>query len=183
MAGSQTCKTTVTVGDRPGGGPGTNDSTDDKKDDFCAKHPELNVCRNSTVSGSCAALACQGDAIQCSIARKIHEEACKRQADEDALKQTGHYQLGTQILAGNDPKASELPSPDRAQVVNMPASLNQSGWLGGGQCFPDKTVSVGQFTMVIPFSEACQYLIAFRYLVMLMAALASFRILSAAIFK
>lgn len=181
--------TTTTVGSetslRPGSTtqPGVDDSSDDKKDDFCKQHPELNLCKNSSVSGDCTAgYSCEGDSIQCAIMRQAAEQNCRDKKDRDDLQQSAQYTLGNSILGGNDPLKDTLPSPDKGERFDVDAQLDNSGWLGGGSCFPDKTINVAGWSFTIPFASVCDYLIGFRYLVMLLAAFQSLAILSRGVF-
>jgi hypothetical protein len=88
--------------------------------------------------------------------------------------------LGEQMLANNDPLKNTFPTKENARVVNVPA-LNQNGFIGGGACFSDFQFSVSGQSFVIPFSRLCDYLIALRGLVMLLAALASWKLVSKSI--
>lgn len=91
-------------------------------------------------------------------------------------------QLGEQLLAGNDPDKDKLPSIANGEKVDLP-TFDKSGWLGGGQCFADKVVSVMGSNITIPFSQTCQYLVILRYALMVVALLISFKVLSGAIIR
>lgn len=165
------------------GGAGKDDSAqEDEKYDLCKQNPMLNICRNSSVSGSCGQVTCQGDAIQCATLRAAAAMECKQRADEDAIKASAEYGLGSAAVAGNDPQAGSLPGPSKATLVEVGA-LNKDGWLGDGAAFDDLTVTVQGQAIVIPFSEATGLLVGLRYALMIAAALVSFRILSGAILR
>lgn len=186
-ADGKVTKTTSSVtGDKPGSGEGgtggtgggsgqgKDDSSDEKKDDFCLKNPNLNICKNSEVTGSCESVACTGDAIQCAIYRQQQKEYCENRK-EDPMRT-----LGQQMLAGQDPLMSTFPTKENARVVDIP-SLNQNAFLGGGACFDDVSITVSGMSFVLPISDLCDYLIGLRGLVMLLAALASWRLVSKSI--
>ena len=164
----------------PSGSPGSQDlcgTSPELCKDVCDKHPELNICNNSTVSGSCAATACTGDAITCQILKTQQLRDCQDHDDTDP-----NVILGKQLLAGQDPKASTLPTLDNASTVDLSGTqLDSSGWGGGGQCFQDKQFSAMGQTITIPLSKLCDYLIVFRALIMLIAALSSFKMVSGVI--
>lgn len=162
-------------------GNGSSDSQNPS--DFCKLHPELNVCRDSTVSGTCGDITCTGDAIQCSILRETAKRNCDDKAAVDAAQASPEYALGNSVLAGADPATATLPSPANASTVTVPSSLDTSGWLGAGACFPDKTFTVGGHTITLSFTAACQPLLALRYVLMIVALLTSFRMLSGVIFR
>jgi hypothetical protein len=180
--GTVTTKTDVTTGNNAAGGAGAA-SPDPSKDDLCVQHPELNVCKNSTVDGSCESTSCTGDAIQCAILRDQSKRNCDDKAAEDAVKGGAEYGLGNSVLNGNDPAAGTLPTVNNAPTVTMPSSLDSSGWLGGGSCFPDKQFSVQGHAITISFTSACQPLLVFRYALMVVSLLLSFRMLSGVIFR
>lgn len=171
--GTVTKKVEAVTSGKPGGGGGSSDS---EGDDFCKKHPELNACKNSEVTaGTCAAgadsTACTGDAIQCAILRQQKKEYCEWNKENPSAT------LGNQAVAGNDPLKSTLPTKENASQFNM-QSLDQSGFLGGGSCFQDKSVTVQGIAINLPFSKLCPYLEWLRYVIMIIAALVSLRIVS-----
>lgn len=59
------------------GGSGGRGAGDQQQQDFCALHPNLPVCKVSSWGGSCGAFTCDGDAVQCSIAREQHVRNCQ----------------------------------------------------------------------------------------------------------
>jgi hypothetical protein len=157
-----------------GGGAGVQDKP---QTDFCAQHPELNACKNSSVTGLACAVAadntaCEGDAIQCAILRQQRKEYCENTAANP------QQALAQQVIAGNDPLKSTLPSKENAATVNM-QSFDQSAFLGGGAtCFNDKQVNVMGQVIALPFSEVCDYLLPLRFVMMTIAALVSYRIIA-----
>lgn len=106
---------------------------------------------------------------------------CKQQADSDEIKASSAASLGAAMAAGNDPSKALFPLVGNATIVQAPSSLDNSGWLGGGSCFADKSVVVLGKTIVLPFSKGCDALLVLRYALMVAAALVSFKILSGAI--
>ena len=106
---------------------------------------------------------------------------CKGRADEDAVKASASFGLGTSAMAGTDPLKSTFPTVAGASIVQAPSTLDASGWLGGGACFSDKTITVQGKSVLIPLSKYCDYLLTFRYALMAVAALVSFKILSGAV--
>jgi len=186
VKGDGSVETTVSSSTKkPDGTTGGKDAATEKDDkaDLCKQHAELNICKNSQVQGQCALVTCTGDAIQCATLRAAATIQCKQQQDDDALKALPSYGLGASVLSGNDPLAASLPTTKNASQINVASTLDSSGFLGGGSCFADKTLTVQGRSFVIPFSSACQYLVAFRYALMTIAALVAFRILSGAIIR
>jgi hypothetical protein len=175
--GSKTTSESSATSNTPGGGGGRADRPEELGD-VCKQHPDLTICKNSQISGNCRDVSCTGDAITCAIARFTAEQNCRGKEADEAIKSSSVFALGTQILAGADPGAKPT-----SQVVNVQTSLDQSGWMGGGACFPNKVVNIGQFTFSIPFETACPYLIPFRAFLMLLTAYICLQIVSKAVFK
>lgn len=172
--GASSSTSTTQTGNTPGGMQG---QPDPPESDMCKLHPELTVCKNSSVSGSCGTIACQGDAIQCATLQQAAALRCKADDDDKAIKSSGAFSLGQAAMSGSDPLASTMPKPSNGTNVNVQSSLNTGGWLGGGKCFSDKTLSVFGQSVTLPFSQACDGLIILRYALMIVASLVSFRIL------
>jgi hypothetical protein len=173
---NQTSSTTT----RPDGTTGVSGSSTDKSN-LCSQNPNLTICQNSTVSGTCGTISCTGDAIQCATLRAAAALQCQQKQTEDDLKASSAYTLGSSVAGGTDPAGSTLPSPSKATEVTMPGTLDQSGWLAGGQCFVDKVVTIQGRTFVLPYSKACDYLIVLRLGLMVIASLVSFRIVRDAV--
>lgn len=93
------------------------------------------------------------------------------------MKASSYHQAGVDALAGTG--NADLPNPANVTPIDV-GTLDSSGWLGGGSCFADKTISTAAGSFVIPLSQACDVLILFRYLFMFVASMLSFRILSRA---
>lgn len=105
---------------------------------------------------------------------------CREAQERDALLGSGLGQLGKVVADGNDPDKDGLPSKANATQLAL-GDLDVSGWLGGGECFADKSFSVMGRSFVIPFSKVCTPLLAFRYGLMLVASLLCFRMLRSSI--
>jgi len=154
-----------------GGSGGTPGQSDADKNDLCAKNPNLNICRNSSVSGECDNTSCEGDAITCAMLRQQRKVYCElTKPDERSI-------LGGQMMSGNDPLKSEFPTKENARVVDVP-QLNKNAFLNGGACFGDVSFSVSGHQFTLPVSKLCDYLIGLRGLIMLLASLASWRLVS-----
>lgn len=133
------------------GGKGKGDGDGLNGNGFCKDNPDSIICKQSSFSGSCeASFTCDGDAIQCAIAREQHVRNCKlfdTPSDESALYATEKNKEGSQTesLPGNS-------------TVDLTANINQTDALGGGACVGDKTVSVMGQSITLPFSVLCPYL-------------------------
>ena len=72
-------------GNGSGGGGGAGNNNKNEMEDFCAKHPDLSICKKSSYSGSGCDQPpkCEGDAVQCAIAKTVWESRCAQKKLED----------------------------------------------------------------------------------------------------
>lgn len=192
--GSKTTTTTVTVtgpggeksttqdkttGNSSSGAPGKETKPEDKSD-VCKQNPNLAMCKNSTVGGKCGETTCTGDAIQCATLRSVAILQCKAEKDEEALKTSGLAAKGQSAIDGKDLEG--LPGPKNGTFVNVPG-MKSEGWLGNGAAFEDVSVSIRGQEVLIPLSKWSSYLLPFRYMLMIIASLISYRVLAGAVLK
>lgn len=179
--GSTSTSETKDVGKTPAGAAGKDDSKkDDEKYDLCKQNPTLNICRNSTVAGTCGQVTCTGDAIQCATLRAAAAMECAQRKDQEDLKASPLDAIGRAAANGD---TQGLPTPSGAQVFNIQSSLDTQGWLGNGAPFEDVRVMMQGYEIVIPLSKWTSYLLPLRYALMIVASLISFRILGAGILR
>ncbi|WP_291554698.1 virulence factor TspB C-terminal domain-related protein [Comamonas sp. SCN 65-56] len=106
---------------------------------------------NSSFMGTCmGGFQCEGDAVQCAIAREQHRRNCALFVDETLESKLYEAEKGkegsqTEALPGNS-------------TVDLTPNINQTDALGGGACVGDKTVSVMGQSITLPFSVLCPYL-------------------------
>lgn len=188
--GTVTVAVGASTGNTPSGQPGkpgangTNGANGQDGKALCDANPNLNVCRNSTVAGDCTSgVTYTGDAIQGATLQAANAIKCKQQKDDDDLKASAAYAKGSAVLAGNDPDGSSLPTMGNAASVAVPTSLDTAGFAGGGSPFSDVSFSVQGKSFTLPFNKWSSYLEAFKYVMMVIASLVSFRILSGAILR
>jgi hypothetical protein len=175
VAPDGTKKTSVSTDTGPAsdGTAGRKDTGDGEaeKGDMCKQHPDLTVCKNSSVSGSCESVSCTGDAIQCATLRAAAKLQCQAQKDSDDLKASPLVQSGNAIIAGNDVFASKLPELVKGETVDVSAaSLDQSGFLPGS-CLADRSFSVLGRPVTVSFTSVCSNVMPLRYVFMSMAFL------------
>ena len=168
--GPSGCTKTTTVRDASGNKVGEVSETK-PKDTFCQENPEISICKSSTFSGSCpAAFVCDGDAIQCAIAREQHRRGC--QLFETTSPETA---AGIAAVAGGDRPAGHPGLASVATALDLSTSINQSSLLGGAACPSDVTLDLGYLGQrTFGFSGMCGQLNA------LAAVLKGLALLSAA---
>lgn len=149
-----TCTTkTETTTQNPGGGSTVAvDSKAESKDDFCTRNPKSPLCVSSIFGGACAGgFTCDGDAIQCALAREVHLQNCKL---NQANSQSAIFDAAL-ALTGNT--TTNLPGN---QTINLGASsFDQSNALGvAASCIQDVSITVMSSNITLPFSRVCNIL-------------------------
>ncbi|MBV7540000.1 virulence factor TspB C-terminal domain-related protein [Acidovorax sp. sic0104] len=128
----------------PGGGNG-----DGEGDGFCEENPDSPICKKSTWGGSCAwNFQCDGDAIQCAMAKEQHIRACKLFDDaspESALYESNKNKEGAQT--------KDLPGSREESMANRVSTADAFG--GGGQCIQDLNIAVMGQAVSLPMSKVC----------------------------
>jgi len=174
---SQTASTSTT----PSGKPGSADRpVEDDKYDMCKTNPNLSICRESSVTGTCGQIQCMGDAVQCATLRATAAMQCSQESADKEARESKHFKDASAAAAGNDPMKDQLPTAANASVVEV-GGLKQDGWLGDRAGIDDVAFTVLNRQFVIPFSEVSQYLLGLRYALMVVAGLLSFKTLRGAI--
>jgi hypothetical protein len=105
----------------------------------------------SGFGGSCmAGFACEGDAIQCAIAREQYARNCKMFDDSSAESDLYNANKGK---TGN--QTGDLPGNE---TISLTGRIDTSDPLGGGGCIGDLSVTVWGQGVSLPLSNLCQYL-------------------------
>ena len=133
---------------------GNDPTRKDEVTKFCEQNPNSPICKNSSWGGSCGGVTCEGDAVQCAIARDQYQRNCQ------LFDQTSpQSDLANQIIAGNDPSASSNPAAlANRSSVSMSGTISQAPFLPSGG-LSDQTVLVYKGTsVVLPWSSLNQYL-------------------------
>lgn len=101
--------------------------------------------------GSCmSGFACEGDAIQCAIAKEQYARNCKLFDDTSAESDLYNANKGK---TGN--QTGDLPGNE---TISLSGRIDTSDPLGGGGCIGDLNVTVWGQAVTLPLSNVCQYL-------------------------
>ncbi len=142
---------------------------DSKGDDFCKQNPTLDICKTGSFGGTCKTnFKCDGDAVQCAMAREQHIRNCQifeAQTDESKLYDANKGREGDQT--------KDLPGND---VFNLSGRIDTSDSLGGGRCMSDLNVTVAGSAQTIPMSGICPYLGIFGNILVAVSMLLAMRI-------
>lgn len=142
--GDVTCKDGVCTITKPDG------TTEEKpQDTFCKENPDSPMCIKGQFGGSCGAgFSCEGDAIQCAMAKEQHRRNCELYGeDKDPAS------LTNKALNGNDPSSADALRAN-AQQVNV-GMLDDGGFGWSRACPPDPSFDVPGGSFSIPFSKVC----------------------------
>ncbi|WP_343736076.1 virulence factor TspB C-terminal domain-related protein [Acidovorax sp.] len=121
-----------------GGGTGSGNGDGDGED-------------GSGFGGSCmSGFACEGDAIQCAIAKEQYARNCKLFDDTSAESDLYNANKGK---TGN--QTGDLPGNE---TISLSGRIDTSDPLGGGGCIGDLSVTVWGHGVSLPLSNLCQYL-------------------------
>jgi len=159
---------------------GSTTTTKQPVSEFCAANPTSTLCNDNTekrqFGGSCGTYSCSGDAIQCAIAIKQHQDRC-----DDIAGLNGYAEakaLGDKILNGqNDDDVAGFLDPENATVINVGEMLTESGdYSFSSAGFEDVTFSILGQTVVVPFSRANTYLEILGYILLACSYLYALRI-------
>jgi hypothetical protein len=151
-----------------GGGSGGDG---DKGDGFCKENPDSPICKQSSFGGSCAAsFTCDGDAIQCAVAKEQHIRNCR--LFDDASDESRLYEAEKAKDKNRDVTA-DLPGN---QTVDISSKLSSENVLGGGSCVSDLNITVMQRSITLPISSICPQLAYLGYILVAIASLVAVRI-------
>lgn len=129
-------------------------SKSETKESYCKENPNDSVCKNSAFSGSCSgAFKCEGDAIQCAVAKEQHEKNCALFDDVTPLSQLGNSLAnGDDLLGSNNPfnESNKL----KIDFSGSDGQLDKSR-LWGGQCISDQTFTVYGQSITLDTSKLC----------------------------
>jgi hypothetical protein len=151
------CTTSTTTRNAAGAITGTTVTTADK-DRFCDVNPDTTICKKSSFAQSCAAAVssatCEGDAVQCAIAKEQHKRNCELFEAAGATRT-----LGEEAMARGDTRANDHPgaTANIVTIGNGTSGVDSSDLLSGSATCPsDEVVTIsGSQTVTIAWSKLC----------------------------
>lgn len=164
------CTTTTTTTYNYNGTTGTRSETKtESKDDFCSKNPAATQCKGGSFAGSCSGgFTCDGDAVQCAIAREQHKRACSL-FDATSPERTLYEE--SKGATGN--QAPTVPG-----VAITSSSFDTSNALGAAACLVDVPVTIANHQLTVPFSKVCPHLDMLKAVLISVSLLLAGRIVS-----
>lgn len=164
---------------------GSTTSTSQTQESYCQKNPTASLCKQAdeeakkgSWSGSCGAFQCEGDAVNCAIARKIHQDRCD---DLDDMQQFENAaSLGKKLLNGEheaDVTAFLNGEGDGNKSINVGGLVSENGaYQFAAQCLSDIQFSIGGHSITVPISKVCPYFEMIGLFLLAAAYLAALRI-------
>jgi hypothetical protein len=154
------CTTTTTTTTTTSGGAGgaggtstTSTSTEQGESEYCAANPGDRVnCSEedgeSSFGGSCASsFTCDGDAVQCAIARDQHIRHCQMFDTPNPLSEKGAPAMNDQSRPADHPA-------NNGETVNLGGGFDQTNLIAGS-CPPNVSVSMMGHAVSLPISDVC----------------------------
>jgi len=178
--GSVSVSSSAVVSPATSGAAGKTDTQpSDDKYNLCKQNPTLSICRESSVSGTCGQISCVGDAIQCATLRAAALMQCQQQKDIDDLTASPQRAAGASILSGADPMKVDIESAIKGTEVDLSKpNLDQTGFLAGGSCFPNKTFMVMGKPVTMDFVDVCQNIQPLRNVILACSFIIAYLIVS-----
>lgn len=118
---------------------------------LCDVYPNVAACKTGSFAGTCAAgaasISCEGDAVQCSMAREQFKRQC------EFFEKTGD-----ETAAANQAKTDGISGasdhPNRSPETHSLSTFDQTNLIGGS-CPPDRILGSGSVHVTLPFSQLC----------------------------
>lgn len=92
----------------------------ESQESFCKENPTVAFCKNGKWGGGCDAFTCEGDAVQCAIAREIHQRNC------EAAKSNAYTDMTDAAQAGTDNASTYIQTQKDAAALDVNARFSQS---------------------------------------------------------
>lgn len=150
------CTTTTTVNNVSGGGGSgqTTTTTDETSSSFCKDNPTSPMCKEGSWGGNCSAgFQCDGDPVQCAIAREMHSRNCELFQVDEGIKA-----IGESAISGEGESDSPANNRDITDI-NLSSNLDSTPIFGNSQSCPvDFTTTISGRSFTIPFSSMCPHL-------------------------
>lgn len=166
QCGGGQCTTTTTYRDQNGNTTGTRDERQDQPS-FCRENPQSPLCRDSTISGTCGAVQCNGDAVQCAIAREQAARNCEFFAPTGPA-----VDAGVAAGAGHARPSGHPALAADAVALDFASNLDQTNRLAGS-CPADIPLTLAGHSLLFRVSQVCAPVQQLGYLVVAVSLLAA----------
>ncbi|MFZ5456264.1 MAG: virulence factor TspB C-terminal domain-related protein [Pseudomonadota bacterium] len=157
--GSGTVTSTTTTSTTKTDANGTTTTEEGKtekkesQESFCKENPTVAFCKNGKWGGGCDAFTCEGDAVQCAIAREIHQRNC------EAAKSNPYTDMTDAAQAGTDNASTYIQAQKDAAALDVNARFSQSLDASpiAASCPASRSVALpGGNSLEISFEKPCE---------------------------
>lgn len=157
--GSGTVTTTTTTSTTKTDANGTTTTEEGKtekkesQESFCKENPTVAFCKDGKWGGGCDAFTCEGDAVQCAIAREIHQRNC------EAAKSNPYTDMTDAAQAGTDNASTYIQTQKDAAALDVNARFSQSLDASpiAASCPASRSVALpGGNSLEISFEKPCE---------------------------
>jgi len=152
------CTTTTTVKDGAGVTVGTATSGN-TRGGFCQENPDTSICKEGTssMSQACAAglasQVCEGDAIQCAIAKEQFTRNCQ------LFEGTHETRTVAENALSGVPDPTHPGASGNVSTVAIDQMIDTAPIIGAGSCPSDVSYAIPILgAMVVPWSDMCSWL-------------------------
>lgn len=144
-SGTGSCTTTTTT-TNSSGTTVTNSTSSGGLGGFCAENPGSAICQSASWGGACAGgFSCNGDAVQCAMAREQHRRNCQLFETPTPESVQGEALIAEGAASGVRYSQSEVDIGARFTAAEVNPFSNA--------CPPDLPLGVGD--LVVPLSNYC----------------------------
>lgn len=151
-----TTTTTSTTKTDPSGTTTTEEGKTEKKeseDSYCKENPTSVFCKEGKWGGGCGAFTCDGDAVQCAIAKEIHQRNCEASTGNALTEVTDTAQAGT------DSASTYIETEKDASPLNVQSKFaeNLDASPIAASCPSPRSVALpGGNSLEISFEKPCE---------------------------
>lgn len=152
-----TCTTTKTETKTDASGnpiPGSETKTEEKKPQktFCQENPTSPMCKASSFGGACGSpFNCDGDAVQCAMAKEQHKRACEWADVEEEAVNIGDAARSGGLLPDDHPFK---PGNAESKEFAFSSLIDRTDRIGGS-CPTNESFSILGQTLTLPFGDLC----------------------------
>lgn len=135
----------------------TSTTTTVDKNAYCANNSAAGVCKNEQgeeegngkFGGSCdTGFTCEGDAVQCAIAKEQHRRMCQLFDDKAPQLQLYDQEKGKEGVQRGE----------EGEVIDLPGRISTDSLIGAGTCMADIQVQFMDRPLTVKLSSLCPYL-------------------------
>lgn len=128
---------------------GSKNPSENPQAEYCKDNPTSPMCKKGTFTGTCgSSFVCDGDGVQCAIAKEQHIRNCKLFDETNDLTA-----LAAKMAAGTDPVLNPAAVANR-ETAPISGLMDRARMLSSS-CPADMAFSYAGQSVTIPFAQLC----------------------------